>query len=1153
VSLYDEFLSSYKPQSLIEEEEEESDIHPVVDTIIDAFSRGEAATATGLKKYLVDDEGLGSALKAFGSEIFSSSTKFSKKYYAGDLLKDLGVEEGAHLSDVGFDKIPMVGKYFRKGSMLDIDERDVKSFIAGTFMNPINYLGFGGAGKLIPGVGRVSTVGDDLLKGMAKTIPEFEAKTILRDLIDEGSSAIARHEEALTKTGLKDAVSNITDFSVLKDKGKVSLALPFFEEKFRTDITPAVTKALELGQVNKVMDAVAGTKFGKSASGVTRNLMDSFKKSFVVNGLDKDALAMETKVGRDLTERAVRLDELYKAIPDAKLPETMERLSSNFMLRDMVDSIFSTKKEFQKISDPAYQNNLFAEIGKRQSQLQQIEKQLGTDSDAFKSASAVIKKELKEFQDKLPDGEFYQNLENSASNATQTMKDLYASKGSSAFKALRGIMKDAHPSEKRFYDYAKTLMDEVADTAGINKEKLRSNYWPQIFKFDDNKKNIDNLLTTKFYERKSFSGIGANGIKSMEAPKGGFVKVDLGDGKSGKLIVDPVQAAFSRVHKVMGSSWKKEGLADIVMRRGQTLEDIAKKQFGGDIKLAEKYIEEKGMVNILDSKNKFNRDLLHEKVKSSGSLFMDRHDAYSLKKIMDDKEDSLIRNVASKIRAVYSSAVTLPNPAYYFRNHFSDQAKIAEHLGAEALSPNSQRLAAKLAYSAYDIRARVSEDLFPEKGIKFVDRLKGNLYSTNQLKKEVIQSADGKTYNLHDVYKAMEYRGLLDVNQFASEFMSKMASVMDDTSLLRETRQSPLGLLNIFSHNGIMAQQGRRNNNMNRALAVISSLKKGHTMDEAVDIAEQTIFNYGQLTHFEKNYLRNGLFFYTYDRKNAESTVRNFFRNPRRVGQNISMTRSAREETGENDLPDSMRNQLVIPIGKDENGKDEYLPLNALGVPFDNFIGNVGKFGSNGFKELIQRAHPALKYIAERSTGKDFYRGQDIEDLKYADEFKNLPQPIKRLFGLKTEIMKNPQTGEQVERLKGNPWTIHFMRSLPTNRTSTSILKSLDSDVMQVMSEVGQKDLDEEDYAQFFRGIIGLSELTEKPELYKYIKLEKYMNNYFAKNPYIRKFNKYYIPKNSSAPDKDRKILALYDRMKKNDFRDVNGVDDLINLLDEQE
>jgi hypothetical protein len=113
---------------------------------------------------------------------------------------------------------------------------------------------------------------------------------------------------------------------------------------------------------------------------------------------------------------------------------------------------------------------------------------------------------------------------------------------------------------------------------------------------------------------------------------------------------------------------------------------------------------------------------------------------------------------------------------------------------------------------------------------------------------------------------------------------------------------------------------------------------KGKTPEEARALAEKALFNYGDLTPFEKNVLKRIIPFYTFTRKAVPLTAETAIKNPNRIsvfnkGQ-VAVNNLTPERAGERKmLPSYLKNAARIP-----GTKNKYMALDYL-YPWAGFLG----------------------------------------------------------------------------------------------------------------------------------------------------------------------------------------------------------------------
>jgi len=154
----------------------------------------------------------------------------------------------------------------------------------------------------------------------------------------------------------------------------------------------------------------------------------------------------------------------------------------------------------------------------------------------------------------------------------------------------------------------------------------------------------------------------------------------------------------------------------------------------------------------------------------------------------------------------------------------------------------------------------------------------------------------------------------------------------------------------------------------------IDRLIKGDSVREAADHAHKYLFNYLDLTHFERNTMRRWFPFYTWTRKNLPLQLGSLIKQPGKFAA-IAHTKAAIEGTVSGDipkeeLPDFIREQFGIRVKK-ENGAIRYFLLGGWLPAAD--ISNLE------IKTLLEMLHPGAKAAIEWSMNKSVFLDKDIE------------------------------------------------------------------------------------------------------------------------------------------------------------------------------
>lgn len=229
--------------------------------------------------------------------------------------------------------------------------------------------------------------------------------------------------------------------------------------------------------------------------------------------------------------------------------------------------------------------------------------------------------------------------------------------------------------------------------------------------------------------------------------------------------------------------------------------------------------------------------------------------------------------------------------------------------------------------------------------------------------------------------------------------------------------------------------------------------EKGVAPDKAKAKVLETLFDYNDLTEFERKIVKRIIPFYTWMKKNAVFQVKNFLDQPKKYYNFNKLLDAAYEETGVNqdDVPEWMRDNMYIPFMKgDKKGDAQF--FNA-GLP----AADLGKL-TDPLKMLVEGLSPAFKMPYEWNANHNSFTGRPIEE--FEGQTKNLlgvDLPAKldyllRGFGL-------PNTLDRAINGEGDP--TGMSRYFDAEKAKTSqmfdINKALDDMMKKYTQDTGKR------------------------------------------------------------------------------------------------
>jgi len=153
--------------------------------------------------------------------------------------------------------------------------------------------------------------------------------------------------------------------------------------------------------------------------------------------------------------------------------------------------------------------------------------------------------------------------------------------------------------------------------------------------------------------------------------------------------------------------------------------------------------------------------------------------------------------------------------------------------------------------------------------------------------------------------------------------------------------------------------------------------EKGYSVKEASDFVKKYMFDYGDLTRFEKTWMKRMIPFYTFSRKSIPMHLETLIKTPARQAAVIKFKNNieflAGEDTHGHILPEWASDNLPVFIGT-KNGKQRYINLAGM-MP----VADLRRLSPDvGFRSMIEMFSPVIKTPAEQLLNYNFFFGSKI-------------------------------------------------------------------------------------------------------------------------------------------------------------------------------
>ena len=395
----------------------------------------------------------------------------------------------------------------------------------------------------------------------------------------------------------------------------------------------------------------------------------------------------------------------------------------------------------------------------------------------------------------------------------------------------------------------------------------------------------------------------------------------------------------------------------------------------------------------------------------------------------------------------FKASVTSIWPAFHGRNAISNVFQMFSMLGSEVFNPAAHIKVASIIKGELDFKKmQTALDTGKVTGKEFADYMQQSAFK------------DKTGYNwsraelrsvIMDNMIAFHPRNLGQVDQVAvsGQDMAALNKRLFPESKFDKMYQSKLKYVNPLSTENLAFKAGftvgQNIEDYSRLLTFMGYLRETGDVQQAAKMTKEVLFDYTNLSEFERKFLRRIFPFYTYSRKNIELQVKTLFRHPARVAGTIRSVYTLGDVMG-NDrlteeekkmLPDWMKDGHNAVMSRDNN---HVTVLSSLGIPIDQALGNLDPH------TLLGMTTPLIKFPVEKMSGYSFFHGKPISEVTNAAAFASAPEFLKDYVGFSEVQGTNKATGEKFTYYTAlRPDRMHTILNLPPTSRTWSYLRSM--------------------------------------------------------------------------------------------------------------
>jgi len=189
--------------------------------------------------------------------------------------------------------------------------------------------------------------------------------------------------------------------------------------------------------------------------------------------------------------------------------------------------------------------------------------------------------------------------------------------------------------------------------------------------------------------------------------------------------------------------------------------------------------------------------------------------------------------------------------------------------------------------------------------------------------------------------------------------------------------------------------------NLTRSQLFINNIAAGMTPQDAAQVVKDFLFDYGELSSFDKDFMRRAMPFYVFPRKAIESYGKAVVKTPGRV---VNLAKPFRGREDENNAMTTWEGE-GFKLRLDRNGKD-FTMLNGVDLPVRTMDMLWAGSPTKTMNRWLAMASPAIKVPYEGLSGQDPFRGRPIgrqQSYAIGPMLEHLPKVVQSFAGYQKE------------------------------------------------------------------------------------------------------------------------------------------------------
>jgi hypothetical protein len=434
-----------------------------------------------------------------------------------------------------------------------------------------------------------------------------------------------------------------------------------------------------------------------------------------------------------------------------------------------------------------------------------------------------------------------------------------------------------------------------------------------------------------------------------------------------------------------------------------------------------------------------------------------------VKGMMIDDVESMMKGY-DKLQNFVKASLTTIHPMFHGRNAISNVFLNYTNLGADALNPalNASSFSMMAKESKFNRVMQTYEKgiTAPEGSKAFKDALNARETMNDMNKQVILTDKAGYRWTYGELRGIIKNNviafnpnvvGRFDVDRSVQENIENIISEASEGKTIgSKIKRNIKGAAKLEAEKISLFKGGLKVGSAvedhARLVSFLGNLRRTGDVELAANRTKQFLFDYSNITDFERKVMRRIIPFYTFMRKNMELQVTTLLREPAKIAQQMRAIDTIGDAISGDTLTDEERENLPewlqrgLIILKSRSGPNVDLLL-GVDTPTE------AMFEQASLQGLVNSISPLIKYPMEAATGYSMFRQREFSELTKADAFRYAPDILKDYIGF-TEYEYETREGKKVK----------MYRSLRPERMNNVLNFPLTSRVLSAWGKITKPD-----------------------------------------------------------------------------------------------